>query len=56
MIWALIIWLGTPDNFAIYSTFDTLEECRTKMAQVQRALDQSGSAMRLSCLQHKKEN
>lgn len=47
--YVLIIWLGTMDNFAVYSSFKTMKECEDKRQQVTKALTQADSEMRVSC-------
>ena len=55
MKWALIIWLGTQSNSATYAEFSTLQSCEDKKAQVQRALDQAQSQLKLSCINTKEK-
>lgn len=50
MSWALIIWLGVQSNNAIYAEFETQQACEQKREQVQRALDQAKSTLKLSCI------
>lgn len=49
MKWFLAIWLATPDNYTIYSEFKTLAECQEKRIQVEKALTQAESKMRVDC-------
>lgn len=50
MSWALIIWLGVQSNNTIYAEFSTQQACEQKREQVQRALDQAQSKLKLSCI------
>ena len=49
MKWFLAIWLITPNNYAIYAEFKTQRECQEKQMQVQKALTQAESKMRVDC-------
>jgi hypothetical protein len=49
MKWFLAIWLITPDNYAVYSEFKTLNQCQEKKIQIEKALTQAESKMRVDC-------
>ena len=49
MKWFLAIWLITPNNYAIYAEFKTQQECQEKQMQVQKALTQAESKMKVDC-------
>jgi len=49
MKWFLAIWLVTPDNFAIYAEFKTQQQCQEKRMQVEKALTQAESKMKVDC-------
>ena len=49
MKWFLAIWLVTPDNYAVYAEFKTLQQCQDKRIQVEKALTQAESKMRVEC-------
>ena len=49
MKWFLAIWLITPDNYAAYSEFKTLQQCQDKKTQVEKALSQAESKMKVDC-------
>lgn len=49
MKWLLLIWYITPNNFAIYEEFNSLEKCVEKRLMVEKALKQSNSDMKVEC-------
>lgn len=58
MKFILVIWLVTPNNFAEYDSFKSLEGCVEKLRMVQRALKQAESTMVAECwvIEPKKAN
>lgn len=51
MKWFLIIWLGSPSNFAVYGEFNTFKDCVEKQTMVNKALTQANSKMQTECKQ-----
>jgi hypothetical protein len=49
MNWFLAIWLITPSNYAVYSEFKTLQQCQEKKMQIEKALLQAESKMKVDC-------
>jgi predicted aconitase len=53
MKWVLIIWLGSTNNYAVYETFKTVEECAAKQETIYKALKQAESKMQLTCREYR---
>jgi len=53
MKWVLIIWLGTQNNYTVYESFETSEQCFQKKDLVTKALQQVESKMNLTCRQQR---
>ena len=53
MKWVHIIWLGSTNNYAVYDTFKTVEECAAKQETIFKALKQADSKMNLTCREYR---
>lgn len=49
MKFILVIWFITPTNFAEYDSFNSLNECISKLQTVEKALTQAQSTMKAEC-------
>jgi hypothetical protein len=53
MKWALVIWLASANQFTIYESFDSVEQCLAKKETVTKALKQAESKMQINCQQRR---